>query len=75
MSDSSFFATQSCSHTDYSDNAEIMTLLLDRKSTGDYEEASGSDLLLQLLANSSTDPKEAPEMSPNHSTHHTTSSE
>lgn len=27
-----------------------MTLLLDRKSAGDYEEASGSDLLLQLLA-------------------------
>lgn len=35
---------------DYSDNAEIVTLLLDRKSAGDYEEAPGSDLLLQPLA-------------------------
>lgn len=46
----SFSGTQSCSRTDYSDNAEIVTLLLDRKSAGDYEKASGSDVPLQLSA-------------------------
>lgn len=37
--DSSFSGTQACSYMDYSDNTEITTLLLDRKSAGDYKEA------------------------------------
>lgn len=73
-SDSSFSGTQSCLHTEASPDAEVVTLLFGQEECWWLWGGLRLWPALAAFGSSSTDPKEAPEMSPNHSTHHTPSS-